>query len=225
MIYTKNDWKFDANVSSVFDDHVMNSVPMYKAFHKDILDMSVYFAQKNSRIIDVGTSTGTLIHGLCIANEHRGIECIGIDIEQAMIDECNLRYTGIAFEKMDALMYDYSNTSVVTCVLSLQFIKKADRKVLIQKIYDGLNEDGVLFIVEKLRTGIPDIHDIYNDIYYDFKRDTLTDSEILDKNTSLRGVMKPLTMGENLSMLKAAGFKKIDTFMKFNNFVGIMAVK
>ena len=37
--------------------------------------------------------------------------------------------------------------------------------------------------------------------------------------------MKPLTLEENISNLKEVGFSKLDIFMKYNNFVGIIAVK
>ena len=60
---------------------------------------------------------------------------------------------------------------------------------------------------------------------YDFKRKNLTDSEILDKNTSIRGIMKPLTLKENIDILEHIGFKKIDIFFKKMNFVGIIAIK
>ena len=84
----------------------------------------------------------------------------------------------------------------------------------------------MFIIVEKIKSQIVDIHDIYNDLYYDFKRQQgLTDKEIIDKNVSLRGIMKPMTMEENLTLLKEVGFKKTDIFFKYNNFVGIMAIK
>ena len=35
-----------------FDDHVKKSVPLYEEFHKDIINMSVYFSQKNTKIIE-----------------------------------------------------------------------------------------------------------------------------------------------------------------------------
>ena len=37
--------------------------------------------------------------------------------------------------------------------------------------------------------------------------------------------MKPMTVEENLAFLKDAGFTKIDLFFKYNNFVGIVAIK
>lgn len=224
-MYNKYNWRFNKEMVNNFDDHVKKSVPLYEEFHKDIINMSVYFSQKNTKIIDIGTSTGVLLNDLYNINKHRNIECIGIDIEKDMIEECNNRYNNLKFEVCDALDFDYTNSSIITSVLTLQFINKKERKKIIKKIYNEMNEDGSLFIVEKIKNNIPDIHDIYNDIYYDFKRDNLTDEDVLDKNVSLRGVMKPLTLQDNIQILKNAGFNKIDMFMKYNNFVGLLAIK
>lgn len=224
-MYDKYNWRFDKEVVKVFDEHVKSSVPLYELFHQEIINMSVYFAQLNTNIVDIGTSTGVLINDLNKINKDRNIKSTGIDIEEPMILECKSRYNDINFEVCDAVDYDYNNCSVVTSMLTLQFIKKDERKILLKKIYDGLNEDGALFIVEKIKSNIPDIHDIYNDIYYDFKRNSLTDQDILDKNVSLRGRMKPITLEENVKILNLAGFEKMDIFMKYNNFVGILAIK
>lgn len=224
-MYNKYNWRFDKEMVDNFDDHVKKSVPLYEEFHKDIINMSVYFSQKNTKIIDIGTSTGVLLNDLYNINKHRNIECIGIDIEKDMIEECNNRYNNLKFEVCDALDFDYTNSSIITSVLTLQFINKKERKEIIKKIHNEMNEDGALFIVEKIKNNIPDVHDIYNDIYYDFKRNNLTDEDVLDKNVSLRGVMKPLTLQDNIQILKNVGFNKIDVFMKYNNFVGLLAIK
>ena len=224
-MYDKYNWRFNDEVVKVFDEHVKKSVPLYQLFHKDILDMSVYFVQNNTNVIDIGTSTGVLLKGLYDINKSRNAKYIGIDIEESMINECNNRYKDIEFKVCDALDYDYSNSSVITAMLSFQFIPKKERVKILSKIYNGLNEDGAFFMVEKIKNNIPDIHDIYNDIYYDFKRENIKDEEILDKNISLRGIMKPLTLEENINNLKEVGFNKIDIFMKYNNFVGIIAIK
>ena len=80
--------------------------------------------------------------------------------------------------------------------------------------------------MDKIKTSIPDIHDMYNDLYYDFKiKNDLTHKDVIDKNVSLRGVQKALTLDENLEIIRNAGFKNIDIFMKYNNFVGIIAIK
>ena len=228
-MYEKYNWRFDEEVTKIFDEHVNQSVPLYQEFHHSITNMSVYFAQEYTSIVDIGTSTGTLLFDMQQINKNkRNLNFIGLDIEEAMIKECLVRYSDIdnmKFKLTNALDFDYTNTSVVTSMLALQFMSKRDRKILLKKVYEGLNEDGALFVVEKTKNDILDIHDIYNDLYYDFKRNNLVDSEILDKNQSLRGVMKPISINENISNLKEAGFKKIDIFMKCLNFTGFIAVK
>ena len=221
----KYNWRFDKSIVDIFDTHIKNSIPFYDEFQKNITEMSIYFSQNNSNIVDIGTSTGNLIFKLKNKNMYRNITFNGIDIEDDMIDFCKNKYQDIFFKTCDALHYDYNNCSVITSMLSLQFMNKDDRKIFLKKIYDEMNVDGALFIVEKVKTDILDIHDIYNDIYYDFKRENLTDSEILDKNMSIRGISKPLTIEENIINLKEAGFKKIDIFQKNLNFVGIIAIK
>lgn len=224
-MYKAYNWQFNKEIVSIFDEHIKKSVPLYKMFHKDIVDMSVYFAQKNSSIVDIGTSTGVLASDLYEINKDRNIECIGIDIEEDMIYEASKRYPQVKFECANALSFDYTNVSVVTAMLTLQFLSKKDREYLLKKIHDEMNLGGAVFIVEKIRTNNLEIHDIYNDIYYDFKRESFSDTEILEKNISLRGIMKPLTLDKNIEILNNAGFSTYDIFLKYNNFVGILAVK
>ena len=116
-MYDKYNWRFNDEVVKVFDEHVKKSVPLYQLFHKDILNMSVYFVQNNTNVIDIGTSTGVLLKGLYDINKSRNAKYIGIDIEESMINECNNRYEDMEFKVCDALDYDYSNYSVITAIL------------------------------------------------------------------------------------------------------------
>ena len=224
-MYKPYDWRFNKDTVKVFDKHIENSVPLYKEFHKNIVNMSVYFAQRDTKIVDIGSSTGVLTYDLFKINQSRNITVIGLDIEKDMIAESSVRYPDINFKNINALDFDYTNSSVITIVLTLQFLSKSDRKLLLQKIYNEMNVGGAIFIVEKVRTSNLEIHDIYNDMYYDFKRNNFNDTDILDKNISLRGIMKPLTLDENLNILKEVGFLEYEIFLKYNNFVGIMAIK
>lgn len=224
-MYKPYDWQFNKETVKAFDKHIENSVPLYKEFHKNIVNMSVYFAQKDSKIVDIGSSTGVLTHDLFKINKSRNANLIGLDIEEDMIKESSARYPEINFKNINALNFDYDNTSVITIVLTLQFLSKRDRTLLLQKIYNEMNEGGAVFIVEKIRTDNLEIHDMYNDMYYDFKRNNFNDTDILDKNISLRGIMKPLTLNENINILKEVGFLEYEIFLKYNNFVGIMAIK
>ncbi|MNN86786.1 tRNA (cmo5U34)-methyltransferase [compost metagenome] len=81
-------------------------------------------------------------------------------------------------------------------------------------------------IVEKVVSEDSQINDTFVQLYHDLKqRNGLTAKEVIDKQKSIRGVMKPISIKENLQMLKLAGFDKIDTFFQWNNFAGFIAIK
>jgi len=172
-MYNKHDWRFDEKVVGVFDSHVRKSVPLYEHLHKSIIEISKYFIRPETEIIDVGTSTGYFINSIYEENINRDNTYIGIDIEKAMITECHKRYKDkdIGFLVEDAITYNYGDASVITMFLLLQFLERSKRIELLEKIYNEVKENTALFIVEKIKTPDIDIHDIYNDLYYDFKKE------------------------------------------------------
>lgn len=223
-MYKPYKWEFNEEVAQCFDQHVRQSVFMYDEFHKSIINMSNWFIEDNTNILDVGTSTGELLMKLPY---NESCNYIGIDTEEGMINKAQEKL-GEKYKLQVGNILDYKiiNCSLITMVLVLQFIKNKDKELALQNIYNSLNKGGALMFVDKVKTPILDIHDMYNDLYYDFKRDNnLTDKEILDKNVSLRGVQKCLTVEENIQLMKNVGFKNIDIFLKYNNFVGIIALK
>ena len=223
-MYKPYKWEFNEEVAQCFDEHVRQSVFMYDEFHKSIIKMSNWFIEDNTNILDVGTSTGELLMKLPYNPTCR---YIGIDTEEGMINKAQEKLEDkYELQVGNILNYNIVNCSLITMVLVLQFIKNKDKELALQNIYNSLNEGGAFIFVDKIKTPILDIHDMYNDLYYDFKRENgLTDTEIIDKNVSLRGVQKCLTVEENLQLMWNVGFRKTDIFLKYNNFVGIIAIK
>ena len=70
-MYEKYNWRFDEEVTKIFDEHVNQSVPLYQEFHHSITNMSVYFAQEYTSIVDIGTSTGTLLFDMQQINKNK----------------------------------------------------------------------------------------------------------------------------------------------------------
>ena len=61
--------------------------------------------------------------------------------------------------------------------------------------------------------------------YYDYKRKSFDTEDIMDKERTLRHMMKPNTWEEITEMLYDAGFKDIQPFWRNHAFVGAIAVK
>ena len=85
------------------------------------------------------------------------------------------------------------------------------------KIYNSLNWGGALIVAEKVRSYDARTQDMSNQIYHEWKRNNgFNSSQILNKTTSLAGVLDPFSSKGNVELFKRAGFKDISTV---NNFV------
>ena len=59
ILKKNSNWNFKGNVYKYFDKHIKKSVPMYHETQDLYLQISDFFLQENSKIIDLGSSTGT----------------------------------------------------------------------------------------------------------------------------------------------------------------------
>ena len=63
-------------------------------------------------------------------------------------------------------------------------------------------------------------------LYNDFKaKNGFSADEILNKTTSLKGVLEPFSTEGNLGLLRRAGFTDIMSVMKWVCFEGFLAIK
>jgi hypothetical protein len=61
--------------------------------------------------------------------------------------------------------------------------------------------------------------------YYDYKRKSFTEADIMSKEVTLRNMLKPNTWDELEQMIYYAGFKTVQPFWQNFMFVGAIAIK
>lgn len=145
MNLDKSNWKFDGSVVPVFDEHVRQSVPMYDEIHRQIAEMSAWFLEEGTNVYDIGSSTGEVIKNLKSSYPDKNIEIIGIDNSPEMTEkaigtfkkEDNVRFELVDLTKEE---YEIKNASLITSVLTAQFIPPRFRQELINKVYSGLKK-------------------------------------------------------------------------------------
>jgi len=224
------EWEFNKEVTQSFDDHVRKSVPLYDEIQRMVIEMSEWFVRDGSVIYDLGSSTGETIS--LLLKKHSGkknVKFIGIENSISMIEaakkKCNTK--NVQFLHQDITQTaEFPNADFITALYTFQFLPLKNRIKVLQRIYNDLSEGGVFVMVEKIRAENSFLEDMWMELYWDFKRNQgLTDNMILQKARSLRGVLFPLTLTENMNILKQVGFSNIDTFVKWYNFAGIIALK
>jgi tRNA (cmo5U34)-methyltransferase len=97
---------------------------------------------------------------------------------------------------------------------------------LVRSVYNGLNDNGCLILVEKVLGEDSLFNRLFIQHYYEMKRrNGYSEMEIVQKREALENVLIPYRLEENKQLLRDAGFTKFDTFFKWYNFSAMIALK
>lgn len=230
-----DDFNFDENTAAVFDDMLDRSIPQYHELQRMIAEIAAEFAQPNTTVYDLGCSTGITIDNIrqAVASTGKQVKMVGLDYSQPMLDRAKDRFAALPDDVRPMLAStDFNhgcvieNASVVVLNLTLQFIRPLYRDQLIRSIVSGLDDNGCLILVEKVLSADSLLNRMFIKLYYDMKRrNGYSKTEISRKREALENVLIPYRVDENIEMLKRNGFAAADTFFKWHNFAGIVAVK
>jgi len=110
--------------------------------------------------------------------------------------------------------------------LTLQFVRPLQRERLIGAIFEGLNPQGCLILVEKVLAEETLTNRLFIKHYYELKRrNGYSEIEIAQKREALENVLIPYRLRENEELLRGAAFRQVDIFFKWYNFCGLLATK
>jgi len=218
-----------------FDNHIEQSIRGYSDLMNDVISLSRYFVEDNTNIVDIGCSTGKNTKAMMEYNSDHSPDAnfIGIEIADGFQKDLKkrkeeLRVQGlnnVEFLMKDIRGYQITNANLVTSIFTLQFMPKKDRKEVISNIYSGLNEGGAFIFAEKTICESALIQDMITFNYYDYKRKSFDTTDIMDKERTLRNIMKPNTWQQLELMISYAGFSTVQPFWRNHAFVGAIAIK
>lgn len=224
-------FNFGEETAEVFDDMLDRSVPLYREMQRMMGELAAEFAQDGSNIYDLGCSTGITMDTLMQA-VNKNVHFIGIDYSEAMLARAGERLKSADSLRWELVHTDlnkefvFENASVVVVNLVLQFVRPLHRDALIRNLYNGLREGGCLILIEKVLGNDSLFNRTFIKFYYDMKkRNGYSELEISKKREELENVLIPYRAEENYELLRQGGFTHIDTFLKWYNFCGIVALK
>lgn len=226
------DFKFSAKVAQVFDDMVNRSVPFYGEIQRMVAELAADHAQEGTLVYDLGCSTGTTMIGMD-ALVPAAIPFVGMDESEDMAAKCQEKLVAAGLTRPYQLQVadlhgqvEIKNASVVVLCLTLQFIRPIYRERLLKKIAEGMVPGGALILVEKVITESSQFNRNFIKHYYNYKRrNQYSELEISQKREALENVLIPYKLSENIHMLRETGFSTTETFFKWYNFSGLVAVK
>ena len=212
-----------------FDNHIEHSIRGYTNLWNDVLKYSEYFVEDYTNVVDIGCSTGKLLKAMIEQNTFAPhANYVGIEVEEDFFksyDEDEEQFSHLRYHRGDVRDFRFLNCSLVTSIFTLQFIQEKERSSIIKQIYDGLNPGGAFIFAEKTVADTGRFQDMFTFMFYDYKRKSFTEKDIMDKEVTLRNMLKPNTWNELTDMLHSAGFKNVQPFWRNFLFVGAIATK
>ncbi len=227
-----SDFDFGEGTAAVFDDMLDRSIPEYRELQRMVGELAANFAEPDTRVYDLGCSTGITLETLMGAVE-TPVEFVGLDYSPPMLERARERLSGFtethALRLLEADLNDgveIENASVVVLNLTLQFVRPLRRDRLIADINRGMNPNGCLILVEKVLGNDSLFNRTFIRLYYEMKRrNGYSETEIAHKREALENVLVPYRVDENFELLARNGFNEADIFFKWYNFCGIVGVK
>ncbi|UDG80380.1 carboxy-S-adenosyl-L-methionine synthase CmoA [Candidatus Annandia pinicola] len=226
-------WSFNNEVSKAFPDMIQRSIPGYNDIKWIISILAKYVVKYNTNVYDLGCSTGntTFLIGKYIPKNIK-YKIIAIDNSSYMIEKINYifnkyyNYLPIKILKSEIQNVIIKNASLVILNFTLQFIDKKDRQKIINRIYNGLNYNGIFILSEKIYIKDKKINNIISKIYHEFKfLNNYNKIEIFNKENLLKKTMLLDSINIHKNRLKKAGFKCYSSYFQYLNFCSIIAFK
>ena len=218
-----------------FDKHIQQSIRGYDNLMEDVIRLSRYFVEDNTNIVDIGCSSGKNTQAMMEYNSDHSpaAKYIGVEVADGFKQDLKDRtkkmnsagLTNVEFIMEDIRKFQFKNCNLITSIFTLQFMPKKDRKAVIENIYHGLNTGGAFIFAEKTICESALVQDMITFNYYDYKRKSFDTEDIMDKERTLRNIMKPHTWGQLEHMISYAGFTTVQPFWRNHSFVGAIALK
>ncbi len=229
-------FRFNEAVAKVFPDMLKRSIPGYAATIEVIGSLAARYVQADTNCYDLGCSLGAATLAMRQGIDKSGCHIIAVDAAAAMTERCEKivaeddRQSGsstpVKVVTDDIRNVEIKNASMVVLNYTLQFLARSDRDALMQSICDGMVPGGLLVLSEKVIDENLEMENLLVELYHEHKRrNNYSALEISRKRAALEIVLVPETVAAHRKRLTEAGFSHTAVWLRYFNFVSIIAIR
>ena len=229
-------FRFDERVARVFPDMLRRSIPGYAASIEAIGSLAARYVRPGTNCYDLGCSLGAATLAMRHGIDQPACRVVAVDTSPAMVERCREAIaeddrnhgpeTEVDVVEADIRDIEFLNASMVVLNYTLQFLDLADRDTMIARIFDGLNDGGLLVLSEKVIDENEEMEALLVDLHHEHKRrNNYSTLEIARKRAALENVLVPETVAAHRARLEAAGFAHTAVWLRYFNFVSIIAIR
>ena len=229
-------FRFNDAVARVFPDMLKRSIPGYAASIEAIGSLAARYVRADTACSDLGCSLGAAAIAMRQGVREPGCRIIAVDAAPAMIERCRDIVAAEVRQNADGCPIELvlgdiretaiSNASMVVLNYTLQFLPVEERGALLQKICAGMNDGGLLLMSEKVIDEDPQMEQLLTGLHHEHKRrNDYSQLEISRKRAALENVLVPETVAAHRERLREAGFARSAVWLRYFNFVSIIAFR
>ncbi|MCG7946810.1 MAG: carboxy-S-adenosyl-L-methionine synthase CmoA [Candidatus Thiodiazotropha taylori] len=226
------DFVFDERVAKVFPDMINRSVPGYATIINMIGTLASRRVTRGSNSYDLGCSLGAASMAVRSSMPHQDYGLIAVDNSLPMLQQAEkLLQQDQADSPIQLVCSDVRNVvieraSMIILNFTLQFIPAEDRLDFLTQLYDGMQDNGLLVLSEKIALSNEASQNLFTEMHHSFKKaQGYSDLEISQKRSALENVLVPETLERHKQRLQKIGFSTVEVWFQCFNFVSLLAIK
>ena len=213
--------------SNVYDANIVSTLPYYREYHNQIIDLVRTTGLKDICWLDTGCGTGTLADRVFEGRED--VRFTLCDPSEQMLERAKEKLQGkdIRFLNIQSQDLEFdSEFDVVTAVQCHHYLKPEARRTAVQNCCRALKDNGIFVTFENIKMSTDESDRIALKRWEDFLSDHLNDPEKVAHHMNRRGVeVFPITIEEHIKLLRESGFRSVDVLWTSYLQAGFWAIK
>ncbi len=213
--------------ASVYDQSIVNTLPYYTEFFKQITDLIDKSGKTGISWLDTGCGTGTLAQ--IVLSQREDVSFTVCDPSENMLAEAKAKLgnSDITFINKCSQELDFKDRfDVVTAVQCHHYLQPKERELATRKCFEALKDKGIYITFENIRMSTEESDRIALGRWTDFIRTNFRDEEKVRKHVARRGTeVHPITIEEHLALLRKCGFTSVNLLWTSYLQAGFWAIK
>ena len=215
---------FDA---AEYDNEIKRTIPYYEDFYRQVVDIAKIQFAKPVKWLDAGCGTGKMAEA---AFENIDIEkFVFYDNSAKMIETAKKRVQSAKAEFITSsiLELDKSNQfDIITAIQVFHYFHKNERMEAVKRCYRALSADGIFIIFENFAPYSEAGKELYLKRWKAYQitqgKSAIESQQHIDRYGKN---YFPITISEQLDVLKQCGFRNVEILWVSNMQVGLLGIK
>jgi tRNA (cmo5U34)-methyltransferase len=195
-------------------------IPLMNIFYDTAVEL-VKINNEKGKILDLGAGTGLLTE--LVIKKYPNAECTLVDIAEEMLDVAKER-----FESLDNVSFnveDYRDGisggkyEAIISSMSIHHLDSNEKRNLYKNIFNVLEDGGVFVNADQVKGEDCESEEIVKEYQLSHIENCSLSREEKDKTYDRIKLDKMDKMSVQIDMLKEAGFKSVDVYYKYYNYV------